>query len=68
MFEKKKKTSNMLTRVRVVVLGDCLENSALMCQFEKKNKVSEKEWSMSKGSTSNCLYKGANFQVLADML
>jgi hypothetical protein len=58
----------MLTRVRVVTLGDCLENSALICQFEKKNRVSEKEWSMSKGSTSNCLYKGANFQVLADML
>jgi len=58
----------MLTRVRVVALGDCLKSSAFICQFEKKNRVSEKEWSMSKGSASNCLYKGANFQVLVDML
>jgi hypothetical protein len=27
----------MLTRVRVVALGDCLESSAFICQFEKKN-------------------------------
>jgi hypothetical protein len=35
-WKKKKKTSNMLTRVRVVALGDCLESSALILSNLKK--------------------------------